>query len=456
MTSRPTALLPLALHFLWLSSVYAASFERCAPAFVVSTTSRVRAASASVSLNEKNRLDFGEDEDGITRRELFRSTALIGAASLIAKPTSARAATETATQKSIPSQVVSNTLCDPSVSTWVKSYDDSMRTVHILGTAHISSASAELAGKMVRDLKPNVVFVELDAKRVARAIPGGINGGSGSGSSGSNAVSGGVAASSTGESSPAPSNEAPTSVAIGAITSTPSDASDRLQKSSPFDVQSKLVDAGSKVVGNSVKSMYGKLESEGFKAGDEFAMSVREGLAIGSTIVLGDRDVEVTLRRLTQAITKTDIRKLLSADSEVEKSMEGLLPEGMKSQLKQPSNGGGGSADGSSMSVTSMGQDDATIDKQDFQIFIETMKAKENVKKIMSALQKTAPEIYEAMVAERDVYMGRGLDELGMNLKESSADNTVAVVGMAHVDGIERYLTTKGWKEMTYPCPVMR
>lgn len=466
MTSRPTALLPLALHFLFFSSVYAASFERCAPAFVVSPTSRLRAAAASnIALNENNHHhDYGEVDDGITRRDLFRSTALIGAASLV-KPTSARAATtETATKKSTPSQVVSNTLCDPSVSTWVKSYDDTntMRTVHILGTAHISSASAELAGKMVRDLKPNVVFVELDAKRVARAIPGGVNNGSGSGSAGSNAASGGVASSSstTGQSSPttplsndAPEgNKSPTLVATtSSITSTPSDASNTLQKSNPFDVKSKLVDAGSKVVGNSVKSMYGKLESEGFKAGDEFAMSVREGLALGSTIVLGDRDVEVTLRRLTQAIAKTDLRKLLSADSEVEKSMEGLLPEGMKSQMN---NGGGGS--NGDMSVTSTGQDDVTIDKLEFKTFVETMKAKENVKKIMAALQKTAPEIYEAMVAERDVYMGRGLDELGINLKESSVDDTVAVVGMAHVDGIERYLATKGWKEMSYPCPAMR
>ena len=240
------------------------------------------------------------------------------------------------------------------------------------------------------------------------------------------------------------------------IASTPNVGSISPKTSNPFDVQSQIVNAGSKVVGNSVKSMYSKLESEGFKAGDEFAMSVREGLAIGATIVLGDRDVEVTLQRLTRAITKTDIRKLLSADSEVEKSMEALLPEGMKSQLNQPANDVGGKTDVNSMSVTSMGMDDVTISKQDFNTFVETMKAKDNVRSIMSALQKTAPEIYEAMVAERDEYMGRGLDELGINLKGGNTQNTVAVVGMAHVDGIERYLSAKGWTEMIYPCPTRR
>jgi pheromone shutdown protein TraB len=205
-----------------------------------------------------------------------------------------------------------------------------------------------------------------------------------------------------------------------------------------MQISNPLVNVGSKYVGNAVKGMYGKLESEGFKAGDEFVMSVREGLAIGSTIVLGDRDVEVTLKRLTQALAKTDLRKLLSSDSEVEKSMEGLLPQQMKDQMKQPS----------SDSVT-MGVDDAT-----FNSFVETMKAKDNVKKIMGALKDTAPEIYEAMVAERDVYMARGLDELGMNVKNGSVETTVAVMGMAHVDGVERYLATNGWKDMTYPCPV--
>ena len=117
--------------------------------------------------------------------------------------------------------------------------------------------------------------------------------------------------------------------------------------------------------------------------------------------------------------------------------MEGLLPEQMKANMKEPSD-----------SVT-MGVDDAT-----FNSFVETMKAKENVKKIMGALKETAPEIYNAMVAERDVYMARGLDELGMNVKSgSSVATTVAVMGMAHVDGVETYLARNGWKDMSYPCP---
>jgi pheromone shutdown protein TraB len=46
--------------------------------------------------------------------------------------------------------------------------------VHIVGTAHISSESADLAGRLVREAKPDAVFIELDATRLSRAFQGGI------------------------------------------------------------------------------------------------------------------------------------------------------------------------------------------------------------------------------------------------------------------------------------------
>ena len=445
MTTSKMALLPLAIQCLCLASIHSAFAFHASPS--LSSTSR-RSAAARTSLRHANQDDC---DTGISRRGLLRTSALVGAASLIQQPSPARAAAtaEVATKtSSAPSSIVSNTLCDPSVSTWVKTYDDSLRTVHLLGTAHISSDSAELAGRIVRELKPTVVFVELDAKRVARAIPGGIKGGSSANADASSSTTGGALAASEGEVA-----STPAAVARSSIASTPSDATGSPTKTNPFDVQGKLTNVGAKYVGNAMKGMYGKLESEGFKAGDEFAMSVREGLAIGSTIVLGDRDVEVTLQRLTTALTKTDIRKLLSADSEVNSSMEQLLPENMKKQLKQPSQV---EVSANGMSVSNLGEGDVVVDKAEFSQFVETMKTKDNVKTIMKGLKSTAPEIYEAMVAERDRYMARGLDELGDTLKGSSVESTVAVVGMAHVDGIETYLADKGWKEMRYPCPVSR
>ena len=233
----------MTISLLWLYSIYAVLLLIVGggTAFVASPPSTTTQSISSSCLHGTN-----ENDGRITRRGLlFRSTAVVGASTL--KPSSARSANNgsTATKKKSPSTVVdSKTLCDPAVSTYIKTYDDNtMRTIHLLGTAHISEESAKLAGKIVRDVKPDVVFVELDAKRVARAIPGAVNGGR------------------KGESS------------SGTFTSTPepTDISSTPKRSNPFDVESRLTVMGSKVVGDSVKGMYQKMESEGFKAGDEFA-----------------------------------------------------------------------------------------------------------------------------------------------------------------------------------------
>ena len=151
-------------NMLWLSSIIICALifggrGRVTDAFIISPTPKLQnvVQSAAYSINLKN----GDDDiptqtsysygDGIsmisdcktTRRQVLGSSTamLVGGATLV-KPTSAHATATIATKKEI-----SKTLCDPSVSTWIKKYDDSggtPRTVHILGTAHISSASADL------------------------------------------------------------------------------------------------------------------------------------------------------------------------------------------------------------------------------------------------------------------------------------------------------------------------
>jgi hypothetical protein len=64
----------------------------------------------------------------------------------------------------------SSAICDPTVLTLSKG----SRVLHIVGTAHISSESADLAGRLVREVKPDAVFIELDAARLSRAFEGGI------------------------------------------------------------------------------------------------------------------------------------------------------------------------------------------------------------------------------------------------------------------------------------------
>ena len=189
--------------------------------------------------------------------------------------------------------------------------------------------------------------------------------------------------------------------------------------------------------------MYSSLDDQGFKAGEEFVIAIREGLALNAAIVLGDRDVEVTLRRLTEALSKTDLKKLFASDSDLEKAMGSLMPNGSRSATMEAMSGGGSGKD----LENANGE---TITKEQFKQFVETVKARENVRLVMSKLLETAPELYNAMVAERDVYMANGIDKL------DQFEKMVAVVGIAHVDGIEENLKQRGWTPVSIPCQLSR
>ena len=184
-----------------------------------------------------------------------------------------------------------------------------------------------------------------------------------------------------------------------------------------FDLKQRALVVGSAAVGGAIQGMYKKLNKSGFNPGEEFVIAIQEGQKVGAQIILGDRDVEVTLQRLTQALGKTDIQALLQPNAELEATMAAMMPS---SQQQLPRS------------------DDANF-KEEMSVYVETMKAKENVKLLMVQLKRAAPELYEALVAERDEYMANGLDKL------SIFPTIVAVMGIAHVDGVEMVLKSRGW-----------
>lgn len=367
-----------------------------------------------------------EDEVS-SRRDWVKKSAALSSAAVILPGNWNKANAEDAV-KTVDnlSTLTPASLCDPSVSIFKNPSNN--RIVYILGTAHISSASAKVAGELVRDIKPGAVFVELDAKRVGRAIPKPGTDGSNFTNNVRETTDGG------GDNNFSEQNTDAGSGGSQLISSAPT-LSDSIQTDAqpiaasnkpknPFNIKEKALNKASQLVGNSIKGLYSKLESEGFSAGEEFVVAVKEGLNVGSKIVLGDQDVEVTLRRLTEALSKTDIKKLLAADSEMEVQMKGLMPDTAK-------NVEAGSSE---------------FSKEEFSYFVETLKAKENVKMLMANLKSVAPEVYQAMVGERDLYMANGLDRL------NQFDSIVAVCGIAHVDGIETILRERGWVEVKYTC----
>ena len=226
-----------------------------------------------------------------------------------------------------------------------------------------------------------------------------------------------------------------------AMPPTPTTTGTTSRFANPFNVKEKLMNKASQAIGNGIKGMYSKLESEGFSAGEEFVVAVREGLSCGSDIVLGDQDVEVTLRRLTEALSKTDLKKLLLADSELEESMKQFMP---------PAGEAGSMTTASSSSSISSSSaninNDGGMSKEQLSYFVETVKAKENVRLLMGNFERISPELYGALVRERDLYMAGGIDRL------NQFDSMVAVMGIAHVDGVENALRERGWVEAKHVC----
>ena len=355
------------------------------------------------------------NNDFATRRQWAKDTVVATSGlGFITMPRNAIASDAIDTKASSTQPV----LCDPSVSTFRNPSNN--RVVHILGTAHISSASADVAGDLVRSIKPSAVFVELDAKRVGRAIPKPENPDRSETGAEDNSSQSFSASSSSVIIAPTPTN---TQTGAQSTTQQNMNSSTPQKTTNPFNLKEKVLNKASQAVGNSIKGLYKKLESDGFDAGQEFVVAVKEGLNVGSKIILGDQDVEITLRRLTEALAKTDIKKLLAADSEMEENMKQMMPD-----------------NGSSTNTS------GEMSKDEFKYFVETIKAKENVKMLMTNLKSVAPEIYMAMVGERDLYMANGLDKL------NSFDSIVAVMGIAHVDGVETILKARGWEEVKNVC----
>lgn len=315
-------------------------------------------------------------------------------------------------------------ICDPTVSVWEKGD----RIIYLLGTAHISSSSAELAGQLVRDSHPDAVFVELDLKRVAgasnmaRRMEANERMQISSDDDSQITKPTRVIVSPVGR-SPAPTEQLPSQEPSSLPTPAPVEETKPKAATRGGFIQN----LGAAAVGNGIRGLYSKLGSQGFNPGEEFVTAIREGQKLGAAVVLGDQDVDLTLRRLSQAFQQTDLNRLLNPDSELEQSMREMLP----TSSNGPTNG--------------MSEDE--IFRSELTAYVETIKTKENVKRIMSLMQKEAPAIYQVMVSERDAYMEAGLNSL------NEFAIITAVMGLAHVEGVETGLKRDGWKPVPVKCP---
>jgi len=369
--------------------------------------------------------DHGNDKDvgveGLIGRRRWLGSLTTAATVTIALPSFA--------SNDLPSAVTSKAVCDPTVSVWKKNG----RIIYLLGTAHISSSSAALAGQLVRDTLPKGVFVELDPKRVS---------GSGILSQKFNDESDGNFTRQSKVIVPkisAVEGDGGLVLVSSSLSSSEDNGSSTTKPAKQSKDNNPIMKVAAAAVGNSIKGLYKRLDSAGFESGEEFVTAVKEGRKISADIILGDRDVELTLRRVTEGLVKTDLKAFLSSDSELERTLEGMaLP--MNSEV------------GAKLSGSSDVGKDLTDEqfREELTSFVETMKTKDNVRTVMGQLKRVAPFLYEALVSERDTYMATGLN--GLNELES----IVAVVGIAHADGIENSLQMNGWEANNLSCTKYR
>lgn len=150
------------------------------------------------------------------------------------------------------------------------------------------------------------------------------------------------------------------------------------------------------------------------------------------------------MRRLTNALVfHTDPKRLMEADRLITSKMRERIPE--LAQLEQEA----------------AKRQKREISTEELTWFVERMKTKEATVEIMNEIQKAVPELYQALVGERDIYMAKGMDSLfssflplasspsSRSASRASIQTMVAVIGLGHMSGVGNELVRLGWRKFS-------
>ncbi len=179
------------------------------------------------------------------------------------------------------------------------------------------------------------------------------------------------------------------------------------------------------LAGNALKrglgSFYDSLEKLGFVAGAEFQTAIQEAFARKVPVLLGDQDVDTTLRNLAAALSTTNSETFL-------KLIDDLDEAERERGIELPSN------------------PSEEMSKEQLAGFVEKLKTRKALDLVMGILRREAPALHQAVIGDRDAYMASSI------AGQSSSKVMVAVCGMAPLSGIERNLAMKGFSVVTRKC----
>ncbi|KAL3700494.1 hypothetical protein R1sor_018516 [Riccia sorocarpa] len=231
--------------------------------------------------------------------------------------------------------------------------------VYVLGTSHVSKESVDHVRKIIERVKPDYVLVELCRKRYY-------------------------------------------SLALrksGKMFSFVDRIAEKLTKGNASSL--------GKLLGAAVAGFTKVQPHQSSYPGHEFQVAVEEGKRVGAKVVLGDQDIDKTLRLL--------------GDFDLNMSMEEafrLFGQQMPADLAQ---------------ALGTGQN---VSKAEMLIRFTDRKV---IRRFNEEMQRGAPHIYKILVDDRNEIMAKALRSL--------RGKVVAVVGLAHVDGLEQL-----WHEYNASC----
>ncbi|GJP43154.1 hypothetical protein CLOM_g2646, partial [Closterium sp. NIES-68] len=281
------------------------------------------------------------------------------------------------------------------------------REIFILGTTHVSETAAEDARRVVQSVQPQNVVVELCKSRAPIMYDPAPEpnqplapGSAASGSAG------------TGSASASSSSSAAAGPARDLFLMGGASLPQALMRSIQLGGQSSLL---LRLLLSFVSRRSG--QAAGVQPGHEFRAAREAADAIGAQLVLGDRPIEITLRRAWKALSPIDRTRLASA----------LFQGGLKGGKMEQGELKGALLKGRDSSVKRMGGDG-------------TEGGDEEVEFLSAVFQEVArqfPTVIGPLVHERDAY-------LAWALKRSKAvrgcDRVVGVVGRGHLPGVVHYL----------------
>lgn len=274
------------------------------------------------------------------------------------------------------------------------------QTVTLIGTAHLSEKSNDQVQRLIENLQPNAVMIEIDPSRLDRL---GFD------------------------------NEDDINIKI--VTSS-EDIELPQRKTSESNnglvgmAQKAFVNVFSQVARAFLTRMYKNLENDMDQmAGGEFLRAVRsaENCTACDTLILGDRDSVATLQRVAElAIESGDFVGVLSRlDGVNTEEMDKLQPKVKKELLRQKGE---------------EGNDEYEFDEKELTTaMMETLKGDRQFRtQLFSNLEQNVPEFTQAFLKERDYLMSESIRR-ELNLRPKEIKTVVGVVGLAHVPGMEKH-----------------